>query len=444
MRSVTDLHSTLPAGARVLVLGSGGREHALAWRLARDPEPAEVLVAPGSAGMERAFRRLPTGELDAEGIAARCLEEKVGLVVVGPEAPLTTGVTDALTARGILTYGPTREAARLETSKWFAKDVMREAGVPTARAEAFEDLASARAALDHFAPPYVVKADGLAAGKGVRVTNEREVADSFLADCLEGGRFGVGGRRVLIEEFLDGEEASVMAVCDGRRFVLLPAARDYKRAYDGDQGPNTGGMGAYAPTPLIDAHLEALIGERIVTPVLAAMEGRGSPFRGTLYCGVMVGRDGVRVVEFNVRFGDPETQVVLPLVEGSLTMLLAGAARGEIEPAAVTRGPGAAIAVALTDEGYPDRVRGGGVISGLDEAAQAPGVLVFHAACAPEPDGRWRIDGGRGVYLVARDATLAGARERVYRALAHLGGSGWRCRHDIAALPAPAAAGQAR
>jgi phosphoribosylamine--glycine ligase len=203
-------------------------------------------------------------------------------------------------------------------------------------------------------------------------------------------------------------------------------------------------LGAYAPTPLVDGRLEASIGERIVAPVLAAMERRGSPFRGTLYCGVMVGHDGVRVVEFNVRFGDPETQVVMPLVEGSLTALLAGAARGAIDPAAVTRGPGAAIAVALTDEGYPDTVRGGGVIAGLDEAAQTPGVLVFHAACVPEPEGRWRIEGGRGAYLVGLDATLAGARERVYRALARLGGSGWRCRSDIAALPSPAAAGQAR
>ena len=444
MRHVTNLLPTFQAGDRVLVLGSGGREHALAWRLARDPEPAEVLVTPGNAGMERAFRCLATGELDVGAIVARCREERVGLVVVGPEAPLATGVTDALAAHGILTFGPTRAAACLETSKWFAKDVMREAGVPTARAEAFEDLATARAALARFDPPYVVKADGLAAGKGVRVTSEREVAESFLADCLESGRFGASGRRVLIEEFLDGEEASVMAVCDGRQFVLLPAARDYKRAYDGDHGPNTGGMGAYAPTPLVDDRLEKSIGESIVAPVLRAMERRGSPYRGVLYCGVMMGRPGMRVVEFNVRFGDPESQVVMPLVEGSLTALLAGAARGRIDPAAVTRGRGAAVAVALTDEGYPDAARGGGVVAGLDEAAETQNVLVFHAACALEPDGRWRIEAGRGAYLVGLDATLAGARERVYGALARLGGSAWRCRHDIAALPAPAAAGHAR
>jgi len=428
----------------VLVLGSGGREHALAWRLARDPEPAEVLVAPGNEGLGRAFRRLAASEMDAETIAERCRDEHVGLVVVGPEAPLTTGVADALATRGIPTFGPTSAAASLESSKWFAKEVMREAGVPTARAEVFDDAAAARAGLDRFDPPYVVKADGLAAGKGVRVTAEREVAESFLADCLTAGRFGASGRRVVIEEYLEGEEASVMAVCDGARFVLLPAAHDYKRAYDGDHGPNTGGMGAYAPVLRVDSALEQSIGERIIAPVLAWMAGHGTPFRGLLYCGLMVDHEGARVVEFNVRFGDPEAQVVLPLLEGSLTRLLVGAAGGRLDPGAITRGSGAAVAVAIADEGYPEAVRGGGVVSGLDAAAEQPGVLVFHATCAPESGGRWRVEGGRGAYLVGLDATLAGARERAYGALGTLGGSGWRCRRDVAAHAAPAAVGPAR
>jgi phosphoribosylamine--glycine ligase len=434
---------TFEAGARVLVLGSGGREHALAWRLARDPEPAEVLVAPGNPGIARAFRCLPLRELDGEEIAARCRDERVGLVVIGPEAPLTTGVADALAARGVPVFGPGRDAARLESSKWFAKQLMREAGVPTARAEAFEDLATARAALARATPPFVIKADGLAAGKGVRVTAEREVAAAFLADCLEADRFGASGRQVLIEEFLEGEEASVMAVCDGERFVVLPAARDYKRAYDRDQGPNTGGMGAYAPTPAVGAGLEDEIGARIVGPVLQAMSRRGAPFRGTLYCGLMVGRPGVRVVEFNVRFGDPEAEVVLPLLRGSLTRLLAGAARGRLDPALITRAEGSAVAVALADDGYPDAVRGGW-IEGLDQVADEPGVLVFHAGGAPEPGGRWRLAGGRGAYVVGLDATLGAARERAYAAVGRLQGSGWRCRHDVAALGAPAAAGSAR
>ncbi len=439
---MTDPLPAFPAGARVLVLGSGGREHALAWRLARDPEPAEVLVAPGNEGLGRSFRRLALDELDAGAIAARCAAERVGLVVIGPEAPLATGIADALAHHGVAAFGPTRDAARLESSKWFAKDVMRAAGVPTARAETFDDLAAARAGLARFEPPYVVKADGLAAGKGVRVTPEREVAESFLAECLETGRFGASGRRVVLEEFLAGEEASVMAVCDGTRHVLLPAARDYKRAYDGDLGPNTGGMGAYAPASRIDDRLEQAIGQRIVSPVLAELARRGTPFRGALYCGVMLTPSGPRVVEFNVRFGDPEAQVVLPLLEGSLTRLLAEAARGTLDPGAVTRGTGSAVAVALADEGYPEAVRGGGVIAGLDAAEREPGVLVFHAASTPEPEGRWRVSGGRAAYLVGRDETLAGARERVYGALARLGGSGWRCRQDIGALGAPAAAGR--
>ena len=435
---------TPPARARVLVLGSGGREHALAWRLARDPEPADVRVAPGNEGMGRAFDRVELPERDADRIVERCREDGVGLVVVGPEAPLTAGVVDALAARGIPAFGPTREAARLESSKWFAKEIMREAGVPTARGEAFEDLAGARAALARFRPPYVVKADGLAAGKGVRVTAEREAAEAFLAECLEGGRFGAAGRRVLIEEHLEGEEASVIAVCDGRRHVLLPPARDYKRAYDGDHGPNTGGMGAFAPAPAVDARLEGAIGERIVAPVLAAMERRGSPFRGALYCGLMLRGDDVRVVEFNVRFGDPEAQVVLPLLAGSLRRLLASAAAGALDAGAVRRAPGAAVAVALADEGYPDAVRGGGAIAGLDEIERPEHVVVFHAASAAEPGARWRVAGGRAAYVVGLADTVAAARTKAYDAIARLGGAGWRCRRDVAAAPAAAAAGRTR
>ncbi|HEY6866631.1 MAG TPA: phosphoribosylamine--glycine ligase, partial [Candidatus Eisenbacteria bacterium] len=411
----------------MLVLGSGGREHALAWRLARDPEPAEVRVAPGNDGMGRAFARVDLSEADADRIADRCRADGVELVVVGPEAPLTAGIVDTLAARGIPVFGPTREAARLESSKWFAKEVMREAGVPTARAEAFEDLGAARAALERFRPPYVVKADGLAAGKGVRVAAGREGAEAFLAECLDGGRFGAAGHRVLIEEHLEGEEASVIAVCDGVRHVLLPPARDYKRAYDGDHGPNTGGMGAFAPVSAVGPGLERAIGERIVTPVLAAMARRGMPFRGALYCGLMLCGDEARVIEFNVRFGDPEAQVVLPLLEGSLRRLLASAAAGRLDPDAVRRAPGAAVAVALADEGYPDAVRGGGVITGLDPVEQLERVVVFHAAGTAGPAGQWRAAGGRIAYVVGLADTVAAARTRAYDAIARLGGSGWRC-----------------
>jgi phosphoribosylamine---glycine ligase len=417
---------------RILVVGSGGREHALAWRLARDPEPAEVLAAPGNDGLERVARRLPVGEGDAPALAEACRREAVDLVVVGPEAPLAAGLADELRAAGVAVFGPGRAAARLEASKWFAKEIMRAAGVPTAAAERFEDVEDARLALDRFGPPWVLKADGLAAGKGVCVTRERREAEVFLGECLVGGRFGPGGRRVLLEEHLSGEEVSVVAVCDGRRWVLLPAARDYKRARDDDRGPNTGGMGAYAPSEWVDDGLEARIGREVVGPVLHELERRGTPFRGALYCGLMLTGTGPRVVEFNVRFGDPETQAVLPLVGGSLGGLLAGAARGALEPDAVHREAGSAVAVAIVDEGYPDAVRGGGRVGGLERLEPWSGLAVFHAGTRRAPDG-WRVLGGRAAYVTAWAATCEAARERAYAAVDRLDGGGWRVRRDVAA-----------
>ncbi|OGF15322.1 MAG: phosphoribosylamine--glycine ligase [Candidatus Eisenbacteria bacterium RBG_16_71_46] len=427
------------APRRILIVGSGGREHALAWRLARDPEPAEVLVAPGSEGLGLRFRRLEAGVADPAVLVRACCEREVDLVVVGPEAALAGGLADDLEAAGIAVFGPSRSAARLESSKWFAKELMREAGIPTARAEVFDDPAAARAALARFEAPWVIKADGLAGGKGVRVTAERTEAEAFVAACLGDRRFGPAGGRVLIEEFLDGEEASVMAVCDGRRFVLLPPARDYKRALDADRGGNTGGMGAYAPTPAVTPAIESAVAGRIVAPTLVAMERRGTPFRGILYCGLMLGGSGARVVEFNVRFGDPETEVVVPLVTGSLASLLLGAARGELDPAAIGRGPGAAVAVTLVDAGYPDAPAQGGRITGLDALEREDGIMVFHAATAAA-EGGWRVAGGRAAHVVAVAADLGAARARAYAAVGRLGGAGWRCRSDIAAGPAAGAA----
>lgn len=426
---------------RVLVVGSGGREHALAWRLARDPGSPDVRCAPGNAGMARAFPCDPVAELDPAALVELARARSIDLVVVGPEAPLAAGVGDSLAAAGIAVFGPGREAARLESSKWFAKEVMLEAGVPTARAELFEDAASARAALGRFEPPYVLKVDGLAAGKGVRVAHEREAAEAFLSECLEGGRFGAGGRRVLLEEFLEGEELSVMAVCDGRRFLLLPSARDYKRAYDGDRGPNTGGMGAWAPSPLLDAGLAEEVGASVVGPVLEAMERRGTPYRGLLYAGLMVGASGLRVLEFNARFGDPETEAVLPLVEGDLSALLAGAAAGRLDPATVSTRPGAAVSVALVDDGYPDAVRGGGRLDGLDALMAREDLLVFHAATERRQDGWW-VRGGRAAFVTAWDQDLERARARAYLAIAGLGGEGWRYRRDVAARAPESAAGR--
>ena len=358
------------------------------------------------------------------------------LVVVGPESALAAGLADGLAEAGIAVFGASRAAARLESSKWFAKEVMREAGVPTARAEAFEDPAAALAALARFGPPWVVKADGLAAGKGVCVTRDEGGARAFVRECLQGGRFGAGGRRVVLEEFLPGEEASVMAVCDGARFALMPAARDFKRALDGDAGPNTGGMGSYAPTPWVDAAVGRIVGERVVRPVLRVLAARGTPYRGALYCGLMLGEAGARVVEFNARFGDPETQSILPLVDGAFGALLAGAARGALDAGAVRAGAGAAVTVALADRGYPGALEGG-AIEGLDALEDEPDLLVFHGATARE-GGRWALRGGRAAYVTARGADVEEARARAYGAVARLGGTGWRCRADVArgaALP---------
>ena len=309
----------------------------------------------------------------------------------------------------------------------------RVAGVPTARAEVFSEPREAIAAFARFGPPWVIKADGLAAGKGVLVTEEPAAAAAFVTECLAGRRFGEGGRRIVIEELLPGEEASVIAICDGEHHVLLPAAHDYKRAFDGDTGPNTGGMGAYAPAPRVDAGVERAVSERVVEPVLRELAARGTPYLGALYCGLMLDEAGPRVVEFNARFGDPETQAILPLVGGSFATLLASAAAGALDRTALEILPGAAVTVALVDEGYPERVRGGGRLERLDDAESQDGVVVFHAGTARAEPG-WALTGGRGAYVTATGGDVEAARVRAYEWVGRVGGAGWRCRRDIGML----------
>jgi phosphoribosylamine---glycine ligase len=425
---------------RVLVVGSGGREHAIVWRLHRDADAPELLAAPGNDGMAPLARCLPIPESDTAALVAGCRQERVDLVVIGPEAPLAAGLADALREADVPVFGPSRAAARLEASKAFAKDVLRSAGVATAPAADFTAIDDALQALDRFGPPWVIKADGLAGGKGVRVTESRDEAVAFLQDCLGRDRFGAAGARVVMERHLAGEELSVMAVTDGERCVLLPPARDHKRAFDFDRGPNTGGMGAYAPVAE-PAGIERHVAERVVMPTLAEMARRGTPFQGVLYAGLMV-VDGVpQVLEFNVRFGDPEAEVALPLVGGDFTALLAGVARGALDPHLIHRPAGAAVAVALVDEGYPDAVRGGGRIEGLDRLT-GPDTLVFHAGTTRAADGAWALRGGRAACVVGRGDDVTHARERAYAAVASLGGSGWRTRCDIAASGSPVAGGR--
>lgn len=443
--------------SRILVVGSGGREHALAWRLARDAHAPHVIVTPGNDGMARKFERANVSETDAAGIVRAARDARVDLVVVGPESALAAGVSDALVEAGIPCFGASRAAARLESSKWFAKEVMREAGVPTARAFACATETEAFAALETLGAPHVVKADGLAAGKGVLVTSDLAEARAFAADCLSGSRFGAQGR-VVIEEFLVGEEASVIALCDGERFLLLPPARDHKRAFDGDRGPNTGGMGAVAPAPVVTRELERETAERVVAPMLRTMAARGTPYVGALYCGLMVrtaraqstgpggpgeheGAGPVAVVEFNARFGDPETQAMLPLTEGDFSGALAAAAQGRLAPDALTRRTGGAVTIALVDEGYPVSAFGDGTIEGLDALEGRDGLFVFHAGTRREGDA-WRVKGGRAAYVTATGEDAAAARERAYAACATLHGAHWRMRSDIGAGPGVPAATQ--
>jgi phosphoribosylamine---glycine ligase len=420
---------------RILIVGGGGREHALAWRLSRDPGVERITVAPGNDGIARAFPCLPIPDSDHAALLAHARAERATLAVIGPETPLAAGLADHLAAGGIPVFGPSAAAAQLEASKWTAKQLMESRGIPTARARRCGSRAEAADALGSFAPPWVIKAEGLAAGKGVCVTTDRAEVDRFLSACFEHERFGAAGHHVLIEEFLRGEEASLMAVCDGERFIPLPAARDYKRAREGDQGPNTGGMGACAPSPLVDIALEDTVGRTIVRPVLESMAARGTPYRGVLYVGLMLTAAGPKVVEFNCRFGDPETQVVLPLLGGSLARLLASAAIGRLDPSAVRRETGATVSVAIVDPGYPETTVGGGTLDGLEDLMAREDILTFHAGTA-FTDGRWRVRGGRALHVGARGATVAEARERAYDAVSRLGGGGWRCRRDIAAAEA--------
>lgn len=416
---------------KVLVIGNGGREHAIVWKLAHDSCAPELFCAPGNAGTAALATNVPIGAEDVAGIVAWAREAKPDLVVVGPEAPLCAGVTDALEAEGIKVFGPCQAAAALEGSKAFSKDVMEKAGVPTARFRVYRSSAEAIAGLDAFSLPVVVKADGLAAGKGVVIAQTREEAETALREMLDGGRFGAAGAEVVVEEFLEGEEASVFALCDGERVELLPAAQDHKRVFDNDQGPNTGGMGAYTPAPIATAEVMAFTKEQIVLPVLRELKRRGITYKGVLFCGLMIGPKGVNVLEFNCRFGDPETEVVLPSVASDLLPVLLACAEGRLESGMVKMRPEAAVTVVMAAPGYPGSYPKGLAISGLD-AAEAAGCTVFHAGTALR-EGQVVTAGGRVLTVTAFGADLRAAVAKAYEGVGQIAFEGAHYRRDIAA-----------
>jgi phosphoribosylamine---glycine ligase len=416
---------------KILLVGGGGREHTLAWKLAQSPRLTELIAAPGNPGIARHGRCVGIKDDAVEAVRDLALRERVDLTVVGPELPLSLGLADRFRERGLAVFGPSQAAARIESSKAFAKDLMARYRIPTARHRVFTEVPPARAWCRELGVPLVVKADGLAAGKGVIICRTVEEADAALALCLEAGAFGAAGASVVVEEFMVGEEASFFALTDGTAILPLAGAQDHKTVFDGDRGPNTGGMGAYSPAPILDAALVERVMAEIVRPTVAAMASEGVPFTGFLYVGLMIGRDGPRVVEFNCRFGDPECQVVMPRLADDLLPLLAAAARGEGLPAALAWKPDAAACVVLASGGYPGRYETGLPITGVEEAAALPGVEIFHAGTARR-DGVLVTAGGRVLGVQATGPDLRAAVDTAYAAADRIQFTGKHHRRDIA------------
>jgi phosphoribosylamine---glycine ligase len=414
----------------VLVVGSGAREHALVWALANSPAVGKIWAAPGNPGIATIAQTVAIPITNVEAIADWAEVHDIGLVVVGPEAPLALGLADLLAARGIPVFGPSRAAAELEWSKAFAKDFMRRHGIPTAPYGVFTEIDAAVDFIRTTGAPLVVKADGLAAGKGVLICTTLAEAEDAVRSVLIDRAFQAAGDRVVIEQFLDGEELSVIAVVDGERFAVLPPARDYKRLRDGDQGPNTGGMGSYAPVNDLDPEIMARVRESVLEPAVAGLRAEGRPYQGALYAGLMLTLEGPMALEFNCRFGDPETQVILPLLDLDLAELLLSCAEGRLETESVATLPDAAVCVVLAAEGYPDRPRAGDLISGIEEALRTE-ALVFHAG-TDERGGRLVTHGGRVLSVVGMGGDLAIAAGNAYAAAEMIQFDGAQMRRDVA------------
>ncbi len=417
---------------KVLILGSGAREHAMAWTLARERDVSEVLCAPGNPGISEVAQCIPGDLTKPPHLLALADAHRVDLTVVGPELPLSLGVVDVFAAAGRAIVGPSRAAAALESSKSFAKEFMERHRVPTARFRVCDSAADALtfAGSGEFGFPLVVKADGLAAGKGVVIADDRAAAEHAVRDVMVDRSFGSAGDRIVFEEFLVGEEASYFVLADGSSFVSLSSAQDHKRIFDDDRGPNTGGMGAFSPSPLMSPEVEQRVLDDVVRPVLAGMEAEGHPYRGFLYVGLMLTADGPKVIEFNVRFGDPEAQVVLPMLDEDLSWLLAAAATGALpsRPARFRDQPH--VGVVLASRGYPESSENDQPILGLNDAAAVPGAMVFHAGTARR-GGRIVTAGGRVLTVVGRGRTHREAIDTAYQAAAHIRFDGMQMRRDI-------------
>ncbi|MEJ0093576.1 MAG: phosphoribosylamine--glycine ligase [Methylocella sp.] len=413
----------------VLLLGSGGREHAIALALVKSPQLNQLFVAPGNPGMIGLARLAALDLADHSAIADFCAAEKIDLVVVGPEAPLVAGLVDDLAVSGIKSFGPSKAAAQLEGSKGFSKDFCARFNIPTAAYARFEDAASAKAYVREKGAPIVVKADGLASGKGVIVAMSVAEAEAAI-DTMFSGAFGAAGETIVIEEFLDGEEASFFALCDGEHALLFASAQDHKRVGDGEQGPNTGGMGAYSPAPIMDEAMSARVMREIVEPTLKGMAAMGTPFKGVLFAGLMIGKDGPKLIEYNVRFGDPEAQVMLPRLDEDLLALMLAAVEGRLPQRAARLSRQAALSVVLAAKGYPEAPIKGSEIKGLGRAEGMPFVIITHAGT--KIDGaRLIADGGRVLNVTALGENIAEAQARAYAAVDAIDWPGGFCRRDI-------------
>ncbi len=415
---------------RILVVGNGGREHAMAWRLAGSMG-VEVLITKGNGGTDDVARAIDIVPTDVEAVVAAARAQSVDLVAVGPEAPLAAGLADRLIDEGIRVFGPVQAAARLEASKTFAHEVMETAGVPCARSWSFDNAQSALGHLASCPLPVVVKADGLAAGKGVVVATTRDEALGAARAFLVDGRLGAAGRTVVVEEFLAGQEASFMVLTDGEHVLPLAGARDHKRVFDGDRGPNTGGMGAYSPTPLLDDAMRDAVLATVIRPTLGELARRGIPYRGVLYAGLMFTAEGLRVLEFNCRFGDPETQPVLYRLRGDLAEAMVACTEGLLDRVSLGVDPRPAVCVVLAAKGYPESPQTGDAIHGLADAARLPDTRVFHAGTRRLADGSVATSGGRVLGVTAIGADFAQARNRAYEAARCIQFEGMHYRRDI-------------